>query len=745
MFLCRTSSEAVVHVSLLPQNQHKPRYISPARPNLTIQVPENVDAPVEVAVLAATDDDVGDNGLVRYHLRVGDANVQQTDKFSIDPNTGRLQTRVALDREDVEKYELLLVAKDQGTPISYETLRVLTVVVKDEDDHRPEFVGGDQAPGQLPTFVLSVPENRPPDTKIGRITAVDLDADTNAQVYYHIVESDSADRGQFYVDKLHGLLYASVALDREQRSNYSLLVAATNSPTLDPSVAAAVAAAHRNQTLPKYSNGSLARVRILVDDENDSPPMFAKKEFFAGISSSAEVDKLVRVVAARDLDAGVNGTLRYTITAANLYKPVDGATGRLVTAALMTQYRQHRFRLELQAKEEAPPHRSATTSVWVWEADQLVRVVLSQPPHEVALQQEAIADILSQVAEGTAVVDEVRYHVMPDNTVNTNWTDMLVHVVNSSGHVLAIDDVLRQMDRGYMQLTAPQHNFTINNVYPALLPSTAGTVDVRLAGLIALLLVLFIGFISFSVVCCCLRYWVMGPSAKSQENLLKRGFEDDIGINKTENPLWLDQKLKRYEEQELSMHVMSEFDTTAPPGAMMAMPDPGDLHHGVTLDAEWNPDRASRLDLTQMDCQSNTYATIQKSHGGTIRSMKLRGLAPDDDLAMSGRHLDQYDYYATLEHLRRSDMAERGSVHQIPGPRVPGVQTPRTAFSNALEGLEFTGSTFQPPDSGDGSGGGASFANRPLPQEPGMDGAARPRAALRTDERGQPMLVAELI
>ncbi|KAF2367181.1 Cadherin [Trinorchestia longiramus] len=756
----RASGEAHVLVSLLPQNQHKPVYVSPARPDLTIHVPENIEAPVEVAVLTATDEDVGDNGLVRYHLRVGDANVQHTDKFTIDPNTGSLQTRVALDREDVAKYELVLVAKDQGSPISYETLRVLTVLVDDVDDHRPEFREGDLTPGHLPTFVLRVPENREPDTKIGRITAVDLDADTNAQVYYHVVESDSEDPKQFYIDKLHGMVYASVSLDREKRSNYSLLVAATNSPTLDPAVGQAVVAASRDHALPKYANGSLASVIIQVDDENDSPPKFAKSEFFAGISSGAEVDKLVRVVAADDPDAGSNGTLVYVITAANLYKPgesksigslvpppfrLEGASGRLVTAALMTQYKHHRFRLELQATEVASPHRvtKASVHVWVWEDEQLVRVVLSQPPQQVVLQQEAIADTLSQVAEGTAVVDQVRYHVMADNTVNTNWTDMLVHVVNSSGHVLAIDDVLKQMDKGYMQLTAPHHNFTINNVYPALLPSPSGGVDVRLAGLIALLLVLFIGFISFSVVCCCLRYWVMGPAAKSQENLLKRGFEDDIGINKTENPLWLDQKLKRYEEQELSMQVMSEFDTTAPPGAILSMPSPDDLPHSVTLDAEWNPDRSSHLDLAQIDGQSNTYATIQKSHGGTIRSMKLRTLVPEEDVSLGGRPLDQYDYYATLEH-RRGDMAERTPMHQVQGPKVPGVQTPHTNFSNVLEGLEFTGSTFQPPDSGEGTS--LSFANRPLPQEP-LEGttSSATRTPLRTDERGQPVLVAELI
>jgi hypothetical protein len=35
--------------------------------------------------------------------------------------------------------QLVLVAKDHGTPISHETLRFLTVLLVDTNDNRPEF------------------------------------------------------------------------------------------------------------------------------------------------------------------------------------------------------------------------------------------------------------------------------------------------------------------------------------------------------------------------------------------------------------------------------------------------------------------------------------------------------------------------------------------------------------------------------------------------------------------------------
>jgi hypothetical protein len=56
---------------------------------------------------------------------VNNENVGETDHFSIDPETGEVRAKVRFDREEREKYELVLVARDHGTPVSFETLRYL--------------------------------------------------------------------------------------------------------------------------------------------------------------------------------------------------------------------------------------------------------------------------------------------------------------------------------------------------------------------------------------------------------------------------------------------------------------------------------------------------------------------------------------------------------------------------------------------------------------------------------------------
>lgn len=54
----------------------------------------------------AIDEDDGENGKVTYHLRNNVGNVQETEEFVIDSDTGELRTRKALDREKTSKYEV---------------------------------------------------------------------------------------------------------------------------------------------------------------------------------------------------------------------------------------------------------------------------------------------------------------------------------------------------------------------------------------------------------------------------------------------------------------------------------------------------------------------------------------------------------------------------------------------------------------------------------------------------------------
>ncbi|KPJ17447.1 Cadherin-87A [Papilio machaon] len=100
-----------------------------------------------------------DNGRVSYYLKVDNRNVRDTPEFSLDTDTGELRTKTFLDREHKAEYQLVIAAVDNGTPAQFESLRLLTVVLSDEDDNTPRFTQRH--------YQLTLAENLPPGIIVG--------------------------------------------------------------------------------------------------------------------------------------------------------------------------------------------------------------------------------------------------------------------------------------------------------------------------------------------------------------------------------------------------------------------------------------------------------------------------------------------------------------------------------------------------------------------------------------------------
>lgn len=54
----------------------------------------------------AVDADPGENGRITYHFKVNDSNVQETDEFMINEETGELKAKIILDRETKPQYQV---------------------------------------------------------------------------------------------------------------------------------------------------------------------------------------------------------------------------------------------------------------------------------------------------------------------------------------------------------------------------------------------------------------------------------------------------------------------------------------------------------------------------------------------------------------------------------------------------------------------------------------------------------------
>jgi hypothetical protein len=86
----------------------------------------------------------------------------------------------------------------------------------------------------------------------------------------------------------------------------------------------------------------------------------------------------------------------------------------------------------------------------------------------------------------------------------------------------------------------PLQGFAIENVLPAFPSTTPEEFDIALAAIIALLIVLFVGAVSFIVLCFCLRNWVISipNETRRKDALIKKQIIEDL--NTTENPLWIE-------------------------------------------------------------------------------------------------------------------------------------------------------------------------------------------------------------
>lgn len=98
-----------------------------------------------------------------------------------------------MDRETRDRYELTVLASDNGTPSATATTRVL-VNVLDSNDNDPQFLKN--------SYEFSVEENLRRGAIVGIIQAKDADLDVNAAIRYSLIPSNTS----FQINPLSGKL-----------------------------------------------------------------------------------------------------------------------------------------------------------------------------------------------------------------------------------------------------------------------------------------------------------------------------------------------------------------------------------------------------------------------------------------------------------------------------------------------------------------------------------------------------------
>uniref|UniRef100_A0A8C4TTD2 Cadherin EGF LAG seven-pass G-type receptor 1 n=1 Tax=Falco tinnunculus TaxID=100819 RepID=A0A8C4TTD2_FALTI len=259
-------------------------------PSYQVSIPENEPAGTAVIVLRAQDPDEGEAGRLAYSMEAL-FDERSNDYFSIDAQTGSVVTTRSLDRETKDTHVLKVTASDHGSPRRRSATTYLTVTVSDTNDHEPVF--------EQPEYRESIRENLEVGYEVLTIRATDGDAPANANMLYRLLEPGAGD-GVFEIDPRSGVVRTRAPVDREEVSEYHLVVEA-NDQGKDPGPRSATAMVH-----------------ITVEDENDNYPQFSEKRYLVQVPEDAPVNSQILQVQATDRDRGSNAQVHYSIVSGNL-------------------------------------------------------------------------------------------------------------------------------------------------------------------------------------------------------------------------------------------------------------------------------------------------------------------------------------------------------------------------------------------------------------------------------------------
>ncbi|XP_055883316.1 protocadherin Fat 4-like isoform X2 [Biomphalaria glabrata] len=200
-------------------------------PLLPVHLNENEDANKVVANVTAT----GAYDPVTYNIVGGNDNEQ----FSMGHYSGTLRLVKGLDRESIDRFNLIIQASTLSGQVITKTL---DIIVDDDNDEMPTFPNS--------RYERKVLESVTPPQSLGLITAVDKDTGNNSLLTYSICSGN--DEGVFDIDAASGELWVRKNLDSEatQAYNLELCVKDGGSPSLNSSTVVFVSVENINEFKP---------------------------------------------------------------------------------------------------------------------------------------------------------------------------------------------------------------------------------------------------------------------------------------------------------------------------------------------------------------------------------------------------------------------------------------------------------------------------------------------------------------
>ena len=286
-----------------------------------VSMPEDTLPNTLIYTATATDNDTSAvNKRISYSLG--------SSVFMILNSTGRVRTTGSLDRESTPSYNLTILANDGLNGASAQ----LIVNITDINDRPPVFNSSE--------YVTTLTENYPPGVTFIQVFAEDMDEGTNAIVEYSIVQQP--DNGEVTINSSTGKISFVRSPDFEVGSRLEFQVRGSDVGNLR----------------------GFATVVVLLEDENDNPPVFSQANYSEGVPESQPPGTNVGRVEATDEDSGSNGIFTYSIYG-------DGANYFSINSGVITTRREldrevnASFTILVVAEDQGTPSLSSNVTFLV--------------------------------------------------------------------------------------------------------------------------------------------------------------------------------------------------------------------------------------------------------------------------------------------------------------------------------------------------------------------------------------------
>ncbi|XP_029297315.1 LOW QUALITY PROTEIN: protocadherin Fat 4 [Cottoperca gobio] len=315
------ASTVRVYFNVLDVNDNPPIF------NTTVystSVSESLPPGSSIVTVGASDADDGPNAQLLYRIASGDP-----QSHFVISKEGVLQTTKALDREVQSFYNLVITVNDLAPPpmTRFTSTAQVSVILLDVNDCPPTFTS------QRRTYIQ---ENTPVDTVVFKAQAIDADSGPNSYVEYSLKGPFGS---KFSIGTIDGDVRLVGELDREELSNYTLTVVATDKG--EP---------HLSSTMD---------VTMMVLDVNDNTPSFSQNIYDITIEENTLTGTDVIQVFASDADEGTNGQIRFSISGGNTNSDfrIDSVTGVISVAKQLDREAGSSYSLVVQAADRGSSSR----------------------------------------------------------------------------------------------------------------------------------------------------------------------------------------------------------------------------------------------------------------------------------------------------------------------------------------------------------------------------------------------------